>query len=206
MTFDENFEARPAAVTPDRQAWWGGYVVEFKIIAKDKHQHFKADLSSMRRQSHVTGPEQRRIFSIDISKHEFCGHKVKAKLDDYTVYVYSLEMIAIEKFRAICQQMSEYEAVGNKRARGRDFYDVCQILDERAIDFGIPENQELVRLIFDAKNVPLNLLSKIGQYREYHRQDWSSVKATVISELQDYDYYFDRVLRAIDPLITLGEV
>ena len=46
------------------------------------------------------------------------------ELDDYTIYVYSPTMIAIEKLRAICQQMPEYALQRRPSARARDFYDI----------------------------------------------------------------------------------
>jgi predicted nucleotidyltransferase component of viral defense system len=207
IVFDQKFKEKPPFVTADRKDWWGGYSVEFKIINKEKYQRLRDNLEAMRRESQVVGPEQLRTFSIDISKHEFCDQKLKQNLDDYIIYVYSLEMIAIEKIRAICQQMPEYDTVDNKRARARDFYDVCQIFDKRPIEFGTSENMELFKVIFSAKNVPLYLLGNVGkkEFREFHRQDWPLVRQTVIGELREFDFYFDRVVKALEPLKSLWE-
>lgn len=205
VVFDEKVEERPAVVTADRLAWWGGYAVEFKIIPKDRQERLASDIVSMRRQAHVVGPRQRRIFKIDISKHEYCDPKVETELDDYTIYVYSPVMIAIEKVRAICQQMPKYEPVGNKRPRARDFYDVCRILEAREVDLGSPENIELFRAIFEAKRVPLSLIGKIAEHREFHRSDWPAVVDTVSGEVSNFNVYFDQVLDALAPLKSLWE-
>jgi hypothetical protein len=44
--------------------------------------------------------------------------------------------------------------------------------------------------------VPLNLLGKIKDYREFHRPDFISVVNTVKGgvKLMDYDFYFDYVV------------
>ena len=61
------------------------------------------------------------VFTIDLSKYEYVAGKLELNLDDYAIYVYSPSMIAIEKLRAICQQMPEYPLRGYRTARARDF-------------------------------------------------------------------------------------
>jgi hypothetical protein len=87
-------------------------------------------------------------------------------------------MIAIEKIRAICQQMPEYTLQRRPSARARDFYDIYLITAITGMSFSSAENLELVRHIFAAKEVPLNLLEKIQEQRKFHRPDWDSVKAS----------------------------
>jgi len=65
------------------------------------------------------------------------------------------------------------------------------------------ENLELARQIFAAKEVPLQLLGLIEKYREFHRQDWPSVEATVGRELKSFDFYFDFVLGMVKKLESL---
>jgi predicted nucleotidyltransferase component of viral defense system len=57
------------------------------------------------------------------------------------VYAYSLEMIAAEKLRAICQQMPEYTVLRTKRPRARDFYDIHQVITQHGIDLTTNENR-----------------------------------------------------------------
>jgi hypothetical protein len=120
--------------------------------------------------------------------------KREVEIDDYTVYVYSAEMIAIEKLRAICQQMPEYTPNRNRRARARDFYDIHLIATKTKTDLASAENLELSRHIFEAKEVPVSLLDKIFDYREFHRPDWDSVRASTRAPLREFDYYFDFVV------------
>jgi Nucleotidyl transferase AbiEii toxin, Type IV TA system len=117
---------------------------------------------------------------------------VQREIDDYTIYVYSLEMIAVEKFRAICQQMSEY-SLGTHSPRARDFYDIHRIVTNNKFDLTTAANLALVRSIFAAKNVPLALLNEISKHREFHRPDWPAVDASIAGEHDTFDQYFDFV-------------
>lgn len=141
----------------------------------------------------VLGPSQQRTFSIDISKFEFCSGKAEVLLDDYTVYVYTLPMIAVEKLRALCQQMREYSKTDKSTPRARDLFDIYMITKQEG--FSLDEYPLLIQNIFEAKSVPLSLIAKLPEYREFHRDDWNAVSASVTAEakadLQDYDFYFN---------------
>ncbi len=61
--------------------------------------------------------------------------------------------------------------------------------------------------IFAAKRVPVELIQKIPEYRDFHRPDFSSVRDTVKAdvELQDFDFYFDYVVEKLAALKALWE-
>lgn len=204
VIFDERFWAVPPGLTEDLKPWWGGYRVEFKVIEKDLAEKLDRNLEKMRIQAQTVDPLHARTFRVDISKHEFCEGKVRATLDERTIYVYTEEMCVVEKFRAICQQMPEYGRT-NATARARDFYDVYATVTKRGIDLTLPENLDLFRHIFAAKQVPLGLLPHIGGTREFHRPDWDAVRNTVVGEVLDFDVYFDFVVDEISRLHTLWE-
>jgi hypothetical protein len=204
VIFDKKFEPKPPPDGSPPHPRWGGYQVEFKMLPKSKYEAYRGDLDRIRREATVIGPMQRRIFRIEISKHEYCGKKSQAELDDYTIYVYTPAMIAIEKLRAICQQTLEYPLLRTKRGRARDFFDIFVIVTEKGIDLGTEENLELIRHIFSAKDVPLDLLQEIRNYREFHRPDWISVENSVSTRLLPFDFYFDFVLRETEKLKSLG--
>jgi hypothetical protein len=202
IVFDYEFGQRPERpVIANPKA--GGYRIRFKIIERDKHRRLDGNIESIRRNATVIGPSQQRSFTIDISKWEFCEGKAETQLEEFTIYVYTPPMLVIEKIRAICQQMEEYSIRTSKTARARDFYDICVIVKESEIDLRTPESFELTRQIFAAKEVPLNLLGLMEKYREFHRQDWPSVEATVGTELKLFDFYFDFVLELIKRLEPL---
>ena len=205
VVFDEKFEEKPPELRDGQPLWWGGYQAKFKIIRREAYDEVGGDLETIRRRSEVTDPLQRRTFKIDISKYEFCDGKVETEVDEYTVYVYSLEMLAIEKVRAICQQMPGYPHIGEnlKRARARDFYDISEIVTRRKVDLGADHNVEMMRSIFRAKDVPLSLIGEIESQREFHRADWPAVEASVRHPIESFDAYFDRVVEMLRPLEAL---
>jgi hypothetical protein len=120
FVFDCSFGPRPLIPSVDNPKW-GGYRIQFKIIDRDKHGQFNGELDAIRRNATVIGPLQQRVFNIDISRWEFCEGKTETKLEEFTIYVYTPPMLAIEKIRAICQQMTEYRIRVSKTARARDF-------------------------------------------------------------------------------------
>lgn len=205
LVFDGSFQVVPPGLGFDPRPWWGGYVVEFKLIERARADALADNLQKMRIQATTIDPRQGRTFRIEISKHEYCAGKVPAQFDGRTIYVYTEEMCAIEKLRAICQQMPTYGRV-HPTARARDFYDVYATVTRRAIDLALPENIELFRHIFAAKEVPLSLLSGIAETREFHRPDWDAVRAAVAGEVLEFDFYFDFVVEEVSRLETLWVV
>lgn len=205
VLFDEEFLRRPSVVN-DKRPNWGGYQVHFKLIPKKQYDALKGDLEAIRRNATILGPAQRRKFKIDISKYEFCAGKTEADLDDFAIYVYTPAMIAIEKVRAICQQMPEYAMNASKEARARDFYDIHVLVTEAGVELGAANNVEIARQVFAAKEVSVMLIAKIEEFREFHRQDWPSVQATVAGSLKDFDFYFDFVVNEVKKLEPLWKI
>jgi hypothetical protein len=209
--FDLTFVKRPQKISPDMQDFWGGYQVEFKIINTEKHKQLGEKIDSLRRQATVVGGGQKRKIKIDISKFEYCKTKQESELEGYTIYVYTPEMIALEKLRAICQQMPEYGAAvkdPSRSARPRDFFDIYTVIEHFRIDLGTTKNINLLRNIFAAKRVPLKLIGKIEEYREFHRAGFAALRDTVRTDtkLNDFDFYFDYVVGKCRTLKALWEV
>lgn len=192
--FDEKFGLKPSRRRPGQPEWWGGYIVEFKLAEQALYDKLKNDISALRMRSEELGPAHKRTYSIDISQNEFCEGKVEREIDDYTIYVYSLEMIAAEKLRAICQQMPEYE-LGNKSPRARDFYDIFQIITNDGIDLTSNANLRLIAAVFAAKRVPLDLLGEISKHQDFHALDWPSVEASISGLYESFGFYFDFVVK-----------
>lgn len=178
VVFDKTFAVKPAEAD-GRPEWWGGYLVEFKLIDWSSYEKYHGELDTLRRRSLVVGPQNLRRYTIDISHHEFCEGKIKREVESYSVFVYSLEMIASEKLRAICQQMPEYPLLRHKRPRARDFYDIHEIIVGNGIRLDEPANISMMNAVFRAKDVPWDLLRHISSYREFHRTDWPSVEASI---------------------------
>ncbi len=161
--FDLRFLRKPAEAKDARFTVMSGYTVEFKLVENSRSELTREDVSKARREALVVGPEQQRVFRIEISKFEYCKGKVEVDLDAHTVYVYTPVMIAIEKLRALCQQMKEYTLRPYKTARARDFYDIHVILEAVRPNLGSADHLELARNIFVAKEVPAMLIGEIAR-------------------------------------------
>lgn len=83
------------------------------------------------------------MFSVDFSKHEYVEGCQEREFDEFSILVYSPEMIVAEKLRAICQQMEAYPHKGRRNARARDFYDIYKVVNACQMDVGTVENLEL---------------------------------------------------------------
>ena len=157
----------------------------------------------MRRIAVEIGSSHQRIFRIDFSKYEFCATKRQSELNDYTIYVYTPEMLSLEKLRAICQQMEEYPRQRNRTPRARDFYDIYVVLTGGKVDWASQECLDLARDIFAAKEVPLHLIELIPDYQDFHQQDWPSVEDPVREKLEPFDFYVKFVAAESKKLQTL---
>lgn len=204
VVFDWKFGPRPN--TPrDGMQRWGGYRAEFKVIDREFANLLGGDLQDLRRQSIEIGPGHERVFQIDISKFEFCRGRTTVEVDHYELQVYTPAMIAAEKLRAICQQMPEYKQRLHPTPRPRDFYDIHAIVAGGGVRLG--DEQELIRHMFDAKDVPYALLGLISRERErsFHAQGFVAVEQAVRGALKPFDFYFDFVGSAVEILKPLWE-
>jgi len=212
IVFDFEFSSRPSRPSNRKKEFWGGYRVYFKIIEKDTYNAYGGNLDSIRKESIVVGPNNIRKFKIEISKYEICRPKNELELDGFTIYVYTPIMIIYEKIRAICQQLEEYSNYVKTRRtpRARDFYDIYTIikrLPEIENELYATNNLDILKRMFEIKRVPINFLKIINLDREYHRDDFYSVKDTIFKkdETKDFDYYFDYVENICNKIIGLLE-
>jgi predicted nucleotidyltransferase component of viral defense system len=205
IVFDEKLEPKPKILKEGQNALWGGYQLAFKLIEKAKYSAAIGDLRMMQRTSLVVGPDQQRVFTVDLSKNEYTKDKSAREFDDFEIYVYTLDMIAVEKLRALCQQMEEYPHRTYGKPRARDFYDIHRIVSSGQVILETEANRELMKAMFAVKEVPLTLLEKLPAYREFHRPDWLAVtgSVSVAEKLEDFDFYFDFVLAELEKLKSL---
>jgi len=200
ILFDFKFSEQPARIGKiNKTPFWGGYVIEFKLIAETLYEQCSSNIEALRKKSTPIDSGGKRKLRIDISKFEFCGGKEAKQIEGYTVYVYTTEMIVLEKIRTICQQHPEYRKIVKSHAasaRARDFFDIYTVMQTFPVDFDKPATKELLRAIFDAKNVPLRLIHEVASQKGFHSTDYPSLRDTVKEgvELQPFDYYFDYVV------------
>lgn len=208
--FDVTFVSVPPSLSAEMKSFWGGYRLEFKVIDAREFDTRKGDSRKLRVAAESIAPGHRKRFCVDISRHEYCRPKQEHDLDGYTIYVYTPEMIVCEKIRAICQQMPEYARSvksPSRSARARDFFDICTLVEHYTLDLTADTNRDLIRRMFETKRVPLDLLRRISDHREYHRSDFASVEATVKPgiRLREFDYYFDYVVGLVQALEPFGD-
>jgi hypothetical protein len=168
------------------------------------------NVEASRRVAQEVGTSDRKTFRIEISKFEHCAPKREAELDHYTIFVYSPEQIVVEKIRSICQQVPEYGQIVKSRSqspRPKDFLDIYVVIKHFGIDLTTPENLDLVRCSFESKRVPLRLIGRIRDYRDYHLGAFDAVKDTIYrgKDVKDFDFYFDYVVSECEKLKPLWE-
>ena len=214
LAFDIKMTIKPGKMPDELASFWGGYLVEFKLISRARAEEVGLDQETMRREAIMLG--QGTKFTIDISRHEYTEGKQPHDFDGYTVYVYSPEMIVCEKLRAICQQMPEYaeivkrkgkrKGLGNQRAR--DFIDIEALIKKFSIDLSGARARLLVEQMFTIKHVPLVWLGKIPETRAFHAIGYPEVRAAMKPgiEVHPFDYYFDFVVEHLQKLKPLWSV
>lgn len=210
LAFDIKMAIKPGEIPDELASFWGGYLVEFKLISLTRAAEVDHHLETMRREAIQLGKRSR--FTIDISRHEYTDDKQPHDLDGYTIYVYSPEMIVCEKLRAICQQMEKYaeiiqrKGLGNQRAR--DFIDIEVLVRKFNIDLGSARARHLVEQMFSIKRVPLTLLGEIPETRDFHALGYLEVRAAMKPgiEVHPFDYYFDFVVEHLQKLEPLWGV
>lgn len=152
------------------------------------------------------------IIQVEISKNEFCKTCDEKALDNgLTIYIYTPEMILIEKLRAICQQTPEYKSRNRSASRAKDFFDIYILSNRYNIKKRfISHDHELIQLtkdIFSIKKVDLSLLRKIQKYKSFHESSFSDLENTVSNKetLEKFDFYFNYVVDLADTILKTLE-
>ena len=206
------FEARPAKQNIAAKEFWGGYRVEFKIRKGIHPIDELPDPQKAAREAEVIDPStQSRKFMIDISKYEFTNPSEFKDLEGYKIKVYTLEMIVYEKLRAICQKLPEYKYAQEPiKARPKDFYDIYIIMKNQPhINFESLELDTLEKF-FNAKEVPLQLLFKIPQYKQnvFNEGIDQLEKTLYTTELSDFnpEEIFNFIIDGINKIPNINTI
>lgn len=206
MVFDIKMNPRPkkvgSATTGDLNDW-GGYELQFKVLEfeKGKDQSLEA-----RRRLASSGD---RVVEIDISKSEYTGDYSIIYLDDFPIQVTTLEVIALEKMRALCQQLPGYGKRKHPTARARDFYDVSNLLD-RGVSLLTPKSLNMLKEVFGMKSVSRDLLLELPKREtlEFHRSDWNAVISSLPPKPkpQEFEHYHSIVGKLAQDLHSRWEI
>jgi len=205
VVFDVKLSEKPKVIEDVVKDFWGGYLVEFKIISLEDYKKYEDDFEDIRRNAIALHANNSTRFTIDISKYEYVAKKVAKDLEGATVYVYTPEMLAIEKLRALCQQNPKYKDIVLRmtpKSRARDFFDIYNINGSFTIDFKSEENVKLCQDIFEAKRVPMEYIKELDAQRNLHKESWERVLNTIDPAIvpEDFDFYFDYVLKLFSHL------
>ncbi|CAN5317109.1 nucleotidyl transferase AbiEii/AbiGii toxin family protein [soil metagenome] len=206
--FDVLMVEKPKDIEEDVKEFWGGYKIEFKIVSAKHNFELEDNIEKMRRHAIPLHPKGSTKFTVDISKFEYVETKKIQDIEGTTLYVYTPEMLVLEKLRALCQQLPQYKDIVkhmNSRARARDFFDIHNLMTSFKLDFTTSKNIELARNIFEAKKVPLYFIRSLPTQYELHAESWGSVIQTIEngSYIKDFDYYYNYTLSR---LFFLAEV
>lgn len=202
VVFDASFVARPESAVSDPT--WGGYAALFKLIERKHFDALAGNIERIRRQAlSVTGGLQAtRTFRVEISKFEHCEPNVVMLIaEGISCRVYSRELLVAEKLRALCQQMPEYTPRRHPAPRARDYYDLHALLTEGGIDLADEDMHDLVRVVFGAKSVEVELLTRLDSHRDFHASDWPAVQNTIpAGRPAEFDFYVDFVVAEVRKL------
>jgi len=69
------FHERPNKVDESVKDFWGGYLLEFKIISKEKFDEFSGNIESQIRNAIQISRDKSTKFTVDISKYEYISVK-----------------------------------------------------------------------------------------------------------------------------------
>ena len=205
VVFDVKLSEKPKVIEDAVKDFWGGYLVEFKIISLEDYKKYEDNFEDIRRNAIALHANNSTRFTIDISKYEYVAKKVAKDLEGAIVYVYTPEMLAIEKLRALCQQNPKYKDIVLRmtpKSRARDFFDIYNINESFTIDFKSEENVKLCQDIFEAKRVPMEYIKELDAQRNLHKESWERVLNTIDPAIvpEDFDFYFDYVLKLFSHL------
>lgn len=200
VVFDIRFIEKPKS---NIEKVWKGYNIEFKVT--HEKDFYPEDIEKTRREA-IKILDQSTKFSVDISSFEYIASAKKHDLDGTVMLVYTPEMIVIEKLRALCQSIPQYQEIiptARTKGRARDFYDIWNICTQFPIDISSDDNIVLIDEIFKAKKVPLSFLELLPEYKDLQSENWNSVEDTLSSDNKGFDFYFGFTMDLISKIKNL---
>lgn len=210
---DFKFDVKPKKTKRELPPFWGGYSINFKVMDEETYEK-TYDVSDQKRSSMALQLEGgKKKIEIDISLEEYTEDRIQMKLDEYQIHIYSPLMIVYEKMRALCQQLPDYEYASFEKTRARDLYDIYIAIQKSSSlelreQILSPSNVHILREMFKAKNVSLELLLKIESYREQLEDDFNQRVTPQIADrknVPDFDFLFEFNIELIKEVYALLE-
>ncbi|MCM3281817.1 nucleotidyl transferase AbiEii/AbiGii toxin family protein [Exiguobacterium sp. MER 193] len=210
---DFKFDVKPKKTKRELPPFWGGYSINFKVMDEETYEKTYG-VSDQKRSSMALQLEGgKKKIEIDISLEEYTEDRMQMKLDEYQIHIYSPLMIVYEKMRALCQQLPDYEYASFEKTRARDLYDIYIAIQKSSSlelreQILSPSNVHILREMFKAKNVSLELLLKIEYYREQLEDDFNQRVTPQIADrknVPDFDFLFEFNIELIKEVYALLE-
>lgn len=207
VPFDISLVERPKT---NKVKIWKGYLLELKVMSKSDFDETPEKLRAGRAIPIL--PNSSTKFSIDISSYEYVKDKTKVEKEGTVFYIYTPEMLILEKLRALCQCLPEYRDIietAKEKGRSRDFFDIHSLCDTFKFDPISDQNISLLSNIFESKKVPIEFLQLLKGERFIERQkaDWPQVQQTLTSEPEPFEFYKDFVFENIvNPILKKQEL
>lgn len=106
-----------------------------------------------------------------------------------------------------CPSIAPRSAAPGSSPRARDFFDIHNLVDQFSLILTTREFLRLVQVVFQAKRVPIALLWRIEETREFHRTDFQAVLDTVPPGVLvlTFDEYADSLARLVRTLQALRD-
>jgi hypothetical protein len=220
--FSLTLEHKPDKISIERNSdipqFWRGYLLKIKFRIKSKFlDNVKKGMARPEKGVTVIYDESGcNNFTIDLSACEYLPEDEIEYIDLGGVFIniYSLKLIAMEKIRAIAQQLECY--VPNKkrrRPRPKDFFDITCIYNQLGEDMINKKTYEILSGCMKAKDVPMNFLDLVmsEENKNYHEQAFVSELLETIPkdnrnsiEIKGFQYYFETVKLIIQGLKSFG--
>lgn len=145
---------------------------------------------------------------IDISEYEYCDSFETIKVHGSTVRTYSRPLLVLEKIRALCQQHPGYPHKRVTKGRSRDFYDIERLwknsLEERTTDALISDCRKHALAVFNAKDVPIGLATRIFEtdFLDQQKRSWAGVEESVAGKLESFEYYVESLKYVVEEIFA----
>jgi len=185
---DFNCIKRPKRKSKGQPDWWGGWVIEFKIVS---YVHQGKTPEVQRKNALIPAGANSSKITVEISEHEYCKNGRIKSINGVEVLGYSRELIVLEKIRAICQQHPDYLYKSSKN-RSRDFYDIYELTANVDDDFTHRCSHHIEK-VFDAKRVSVEFLRSLWdeEFIDIQRKGFDQVRNTVQGKVHNFDVYVE---------------
>lgn len=199
------FEDKPLKRRTTTPPYWGGYKIEFSIMTASKFSELTpVQLKNINAYAEPIDGNKKKV-KIDLSFDEYTDSRIKTKVEDFCIYIYSPLMIVYEKIRASCQQLPEYQ-LSSEKTRSRDLFDIYTMLASKdgmrlREEVLNSENFHIIYKMFKLKNVDISLMLNLETIKRKLRMDYDVNVRSQVPENEAFPK-FDFIFQYIQELYS----